>query len=129
MDIFVGAECIHLYSEKKYWKYVFTPLMWCTYIYADNFRTPHMERIYIREYGTTLYVGLACAVPPTNTNFKPLLLPTQVGMPYINTHNHRTSYFKSTLTFMGPAKCWKWLSAARQKRQILAILQHNRRVR
>ena len=58
----------------------------------------------IREYGSTLYVGLACAVPPTNTNFQPLLLPTQVSMPYTNTHKHRTSYFKSTLTFMGPAK-------------------------
>ena len=36
-------------------------------------------------------------VPPTNTKFKPLLLPTQTGMPYTNTHKHRTSYFKSTL--------------------------------
>ena len=79
----------------------------------------------IREYGSTLYVGLARAVPPTNTNFQPLLLPTQVGMPYTNTHKHRMSYFRSTLTFMGPAKRWKYLSAARQKRQILAILQHN----
>ena len=79
----------------------------------------------IREYGSTLYVGLAHAVPPTNTNFQPLLLPSQAGMPYTNTYKHRTSYFKSTLTFMGPAKCWKCLSAARQKRQILAILQHN----
>ena len=35
---------------------------------------------YIREYGSTLYVGLARAVPPTNTNFQPLLLPTQAGM-------------------------------------------------
>ena len=51
----------------------------------------------IREYGSTLYVGLAHACPPTNTKFKPLLLPTQTGMPYTNTHNHRTSYFKSTL--------------------------------
>ena len=24
----------------------------------------------IREYGSTLYVGLACAVSPTNTNFR-----------------------------------------------------------
>ena len=56
----------------------------------------------IREYGSTLYVGLAHAVPPTNTNFQPLLLHTQAGMPYTNTHKHRTLYFKSTLTFMGP---------------------------
>ena len=59
---------------------------------------------YIGECGNTLYVGLAHAVPPTNTKFKPLLLPTQAGMPYTNTHKHRTSYFKSTLTFLGPAK-------------------------
>ena len=52
----------------------------------------------------TLYVGLARAVPPTNTNFQPLLLPTQAGMPYTNTHKHRMLYFKSTLTFIGPAK-------------------------
>ena len=76
-----------------------------------------------------LYVGLAHAFPPTNTKFKPLLLPTQTGMPYTNTHKHRTSYFKSTLTFMGPSKRWKCLSAARQKRQILAIRHHNQRVR
>ena len=31
----------------------------------------------IREYSITLYVGLAHAFPPTNTKFKPLLLPTQ----------------------------------------------------
>ena len=45
------------------------------------FVTPHAQReqgkvigvgvhIYIRECGSTLYVGLACAVPPTNTNFR-----------------------------------------------------------
>ena len=79
----------------------------------------------IREYGSTLYVGLARAVPPTNTNFQPLLLPTQAGMPYTNTHKHRTSYFKSTLTFMGPAKRWKCHSAARQKRQILSIFNNS----
>ena len=65
--------------------------------------------------------GLAHAVPPTNTNFKPLLLPTQAGIPYTNTHKHRTSYFKSTLTFMAQAKRWKCLSAARQKPEILAV--------
>ena len=62
-----------------------------------------MRVIIIREYGSTLYVVLAHAVPPTNTNLQPLLLPTQAGMPYTNTHKHRTSYFKSTLTFVGPA--------------------------
>ena len=76
--------------------------------------------IIIRECGSTRYVGLAHAVPPTNTKFKPLLLPTQAGMPYTNTHKHRTSYFKSTLTFIGPAKRWS-LSAARQKPEILEV--------
>ena len=60
---------------------------------------------HIRECGSecssTLYVGLAHAVPPTNTKFKPLLLLTQAGIPYSNTHKHGTSYFKSTLTFLG----------------------------
>ena len=32
-------------------------------------------------------------------------------MPYTNTYKHRTLYFKSTLTFLGPAKFWKCLSA------------------
>ena len=68
--------------------------------------------IIISECGSTLYVGLVHAVPPTNTKFKPLLLPTQAGILYTNTHKHRTSYFKSTLTFMASAKCWKCLSAA-----------------
>ena len=79
---------------------------------------------HIRECGSSLYVGLAHAVPLTNTKFQPLLLLTQAGMPYTNTHKHRTSLFKSTLTFMGPAKRWKYLSAARQKCEIVAILQH-----
>ena len=32
----------------------------------------------IREYGSTLYVGLACAVSPTNTNFRLTFLLTQL---------------------------------------------------
>ena len=32
----------------------------------------------IREYGSTLYVGLARAVSPTNTNFRLTFLLTQV---------------------------------------------------
>ena len=76
----------------------------------------------IRECCSTLYVGLAHAVPPTNTKFKLLLLPTQAGMPYTNTHKHRTSYFKSTLTFLGPTKRRKSITAARQKPEILVFL-------
>ena len=45
----------------------------------------------IGECGSTLYVGLANAVPPTNTKFKPLLLPTQTGMPYTSTEHHISS--------------------------------------
>ena len=60
--------------------------------------------IYIGDCGSTLYVGLTHVVSPINTKFKPFLLPTQAGMPYTNTHKHRTSYFKSTLTFLVPAK-------------------------
>ena len=69
-----------------------------------NYCTPLSRYLIIRECGSTLYVGLAHAVPPTNTKFKPLLLLTQTGMPYTNTHKQRTLYFKSTLTFLGPAK-------------------------
>ena len=36
--------------------------------YDSNFFLDH-RHIYIREYGSTLYVGLARAVSPTNTNF------------------------------------------------------------
>ena len=96
-------------------------------------RNTHLVQIqsadlYIREYGSTLYVGLQHAVLPTNTKFKPLILPTQTGMLNTNTHKHRTSYFKSTLTFLGPGKLWKCLSAAQQNPEILAVL-HNPRVR
>ena len=34
--------------------------------------------IYIREYSSTLYVGLARAVSPTNTNFRLTFLLTQL---------------------------------------------------
>ena len=75
----------------------------------------------IGECGSTFYVGLQHAVPPSNTKFKPLLLPSQAGMPFTNTHKHRTLYFKSTLTFLGPAKCWKSISSKRQNWEILAF--------
>ena len=42
-------------------------------IYADFTRCS-----YIREYGSTLYVGLACAVSPTNTNFRLTFLLTRL---------------------------------------------------
>ena len=74
---------------------------------------------------TSWLTFLLTRLAPTNTKFKQLLLPTQAGMPYTNTHKHRTSYFKSTLTFLGPAKRWKSICAARQKPEILAVLHHN----
>ena len=87
-----------------------------------HFGTRQIYRhIYIRKCGSTLYVGLQHAVPPTNTKVKPLLLPTQMGIPYRNTHKHRTSYFKSTRIFLGPAKRGKTISATRQKTEILHI--------
>ena len=59
--------------------------------------------------------GQQHVVPPTNTKLKPLLLLIQAGMPYTNIDKHRTSYFKSILTFLGPVKHWKSIPAARQK--------------
>ena len=101
-----------------------------TYIYIYSVtKILHNVRSLLRriigECGRTLCVGMAHAVQSTNTKFKPLLLSTQAGMPYTNTHKHRTSYYKSTLTFLGPAKRWKSICAARQKPEILAVLRHN----
>ena len=70
-----------------------------------------MSAILVPNDSLSEYVGLQHVVPPTNTKFKPLLLRTQMGVPYTNTYKHRTLYFKSTLTFLGPAKLWKCLSA------------------
>ena len=36
------------------------------------------KHIYIREYGSTLYVGLARAVSPTNKNFRLTFLLTRL---------------------------------------------------
>ena len=33
---------------------------------------------FIREHGSILYVGLACAVSPTNTNFRLIFLLTRL---------------------------------------------------
>ena len=40
--------------------------------------TKNHKLFYIREYGSTLYVGLARAVSPTNTNFRLTFLLTQL---------------------------------------------------
>ena len=47
--------------------------------------------VYIRECGSTLYVGLQHVVPPTNTKLKPLLLPTQVTQTLTSTEHHISS--------------------------------------
>ena len=57
----------------------------------------------------SLYIGFKHVVPSTNTKFK---LTSQAGhIPYTNIYKQRISYFKSTLTFLGPAKRWKSISA------------------
>ena len=82
---------------------------------------PDKHRIFlwffIRECGSTLYVEWAHAVPPTNTKFKPLLLLTQAGIPYTNTHSieHHKVYTHLRLqlsagnAFPQPDKNWKFL--------------------
>ena len=37
-----------------------------------------MTSVFVRECSSTLYVGLACAVPPTNTNIRLIFLLTQL---------------------------------------------------
>ena len=49
----------------------------------------------LSESAVTLYVGLQHAVPPININSS-ITSPDSSGIPYTNTHKHRTSYFKST---------------------------------
>ena len=68
----------------------------------NNSRPINLPKVVIKMIESESAVALSMCrvgtcVPPTNTKFKPLLLPTQTGMPYTNTHKHRTSYFKSTL--------------------------------
>ena len=67
----------------------------------NPFLPPNKNGKFLRFF-ITLYVRLQHAVPPTNTKFKLLLLPTQAGIPFTNTHKHRTSYFKSTLSAESP---------------------------
>ena len=87
------------------------------------------KKLYYKSKGLDIirecyYAGWQHAVPPTNTKFKLLLLPIQAGIRYTNNYKHRTSYFKSALTFQGQAKRWKSISAARQNLEILAIFHH-----
>ena len=98
--------------------FIFTHQVHVGYLDGEGDGSRRIFSYYIGECGSTLYSWLAHAVPPTNTKLKPLLLPTRT---YTNTHKRRTSHFKSTVTFLGPAKLWKCLSAAPQKPEILSI--------
>ena len=46
--------------------------------HADPCNKSYLYIIYIREYGSTLYVGLARAISPTNTNFRLTFLLTRL---------------------------------------------------
>ena len=59
----------------------------CLYFYWESEASPTLAstieieipaRAGIREYGSTLYVGLARAVSPTNTNFRLTFLLTRL---------------------------------------------------
>ena len=76
-------------------------------------RAEEMDFQHLAVPGSTLYVGLQHALPPTNTKFKPLHLLT--GIRYTTTYNQTALYFKSTLTFLGLAKRWKSISASHTK--------------
>ena len=49
-------------------------------VYSEKTRMKKlmMMKMIIREYGSTLYVGLARAVSPTNTNFRLTFLQTRL---------------------------------------------------
>ena len=48
------------------------------YIFRPEKRLNNSMILHIREYGSTLYVGLACDVSPTNTNFRLTFLLTRL---------------------------------------------------
>ena len=56
-----------------------------------------------------------------HSHLSPKLLQTQVGIPYTNTHKHRTSYFKYTLTLLGSVSAGSPILQTEKKREILAI--------
>ena len=47
-------------------------------IYKISYFSHEVHKHLIREYGSTLYVGLARAVSPTNTNFRLTFLLTRL---------------------------------------------------
>ena len=79
-------------------------------------------QVHIREYGSTLYVGLARAVSPTNTNFRLTFLLTRLQEAlYEDLAVYRTSNLTSTITFLAFNSYRKSISGAREKPSILAI--------
>ena len=74
-------------------------------------------------------VCLQHAVPPTNKKIQADTSPASsvpyTSVPFTTTYKQRASYFKSTLTFVGPAKHWKSISAKRKKGKFLRFLHHN----
>ena len=50
----------------------------CTTYTSKHGNVIGLVSMYIREYGSTLYVGLARAVSPTNTNFRLTFLLTRL---------------------------------------------------
>ena len=53
-------------------------IIWVYYVKSVNMSRSLLFHVFIREYGSTLYVGLARAVSPTNTNFRLTFLLTQL---------------------------------------------------
>ena len=68
--------------------------------YISLFYLPVNGYFVIRVCGSTLYVGLACAVPPTNTNFRLTFYLTRLQEALMKTYLYRASNSKSTITFL-----------------------------
>ena len=60
--------------------------------------------LYIKECGSTLYVGLQQKTPPANTKFRPSFLRTPAVTLYTKPYMQKASYLKSTVTFLVSAK-------------------------
>ena len=56
--------------------------------------------VHIRECSSTLYVGLARAVPPTNTNFRLTYLLSRLQQALYETYLYRASNLKCTITLL-----------------------------
>ena len=86
MCVYVSVWYVILEHEDKnvraelIWRVLIATIKMPIHISQSKFSF-HMQRSLkytIREYGSTLYVGLASAVSPTNTNFRLTFLLTQL---------------------------------------------------